>query len=53
LTFSLMSLISILEHQFIGIQSSDNMADSADAKQMLLTVDNKLDWPNGLIFVSI
>jgi hypothetical protein len=44
LTFSLMSLISILEHQFMGMQSPDIMADSIEAKQMLFTLDGKPDW---------
>jgi hypothetical protein len=39
--------------EFMGIQSPDIMADSVDAKQMLLTLNNKLDWPSGLIFASI
>jgi hypothetical protein len=47
-TFFLMSLISILEHQFMGIQSPDIMADSADTKQMLVTSNSELDWPNSL-----
>jgi hypothetical protein len=28
----------------MGIQSPDIMADSVDAKQMLLTLDSKLDY---------
>ena len=43
LTFSLMSSISILEQQFMGIQSPDIIADSTDTKQMLLTLNGKLD----------
>jgi len=53
LTFSLMLLISILEHQFVGIQSADIMADFVDAKQMLLALDSKLGWLNSLIFRAI
>ena len=45
-----MSFISL---EFMGIQSPNIMADSVDAKQMLLTLDSKLDWLNGLIFASI
>ena len=44
LTFSLMALISILEHQFMGIQFPDIMADSIDAKQMLVILNSKLDY---------
>jgi len=29
------------------------MADSVDAQQMLVTLNNKLDWRNGPIFASI
>jgi len=36
LTFSLISLISILEHRFVGIQSPEIMADSTEAKQVLV-----------------
>jgi hypothetical protein len=34
----------------MGIWSTDIMADSADAEQMLLTLNSKLDWLNGPIF---
>ncbi len=44
-----MSFISL---EFMGIQSPDIMADSVDAKQMLLTLNNKLDWLDGHIFAS-
>jgi len=41
----------------MGIQipafSQDIMADSVGAKQMLLTLNSKLDWPNGPIFTGI
>ena len=37
----------------MGIQSPDIMADSADTKQMLLTLHSKLDWLNSLIFGGI
>jgi len=37
----------------MGIQSPDIMADSIDAKQMLLTLNSKLDWLNSLIFANI
>lgn len=30
-----------IDLEFMGIQSPDIMADSVDAKQMLLTLDNK------------
>jgi hypothetical protein len=42
LTFSLMSLISILERQSTGIWSPDIMADSASLKQMLVTLKASL-----------
>jgi hypothetical protein len=45
-----MSFISL---ELIEIQSPDIMTDSPDAKQMLLTLDSKLDWLNGLIFTGI
>jgi hypothetical protein len=45
-----MSFISL---EFVGIQSPDIMADSANAEQMLLTLNGKLDWRNGLVFASI
>jgi hypothetical protein len=34
--------------RFVGIRSPDIMADSTDAKQMLLTLNSKLDWLNSL-----
>jgi hypothetical protein len=37
----------------MGIQSPDIMADSVDANQMLLTLNSRLDWLNGLIFCAI
>jgi len=42
--------MSFIDLEFMGIQSPDIMADSADAKQMLLTLSSKLDWLNSLIF---
>jgi hypothetical protein len=45
-----MSFISL---EFVGIQSPDIMADSIDAKQMLVTLNSKLDWLNGLMFASV
>ncbi len=45
--------MSFIDLEFMGIQSPDIMADSADAKQMLLTLNSKLDWLNGLIFYAI
>jgi len=45
-----MSFISL---EFMGIQSPDIMADSIDAKQMLVTLNSKLDWLNGRIFGGI
>jgi hypothetical protein len=35
----------------MGIQSPDIMADSVDAKQMLLALNSELDWLSGLIFL--
>jgi len=32
----------------MGIQTLDIMADSTDAKQILLTLNSKLDWFNSL-----
>jgi hypothetical protein len=32
----------------MGIQSPDIMADSADAKQMVLTLKSEVDWLNSL-----
>ena len=37
----------------MGILSPDIMADFVDAKQMLLTFEDKLGWLNGLIFCAI
>jgi hypothetical protein len=34
--------------EFMGIQSPDIMADSADTKQMLFILNSKLDWLNPL-----
>jgi hypothetical protein len=45
--------MSFIDLEFMGIQSPDIMADSIDPKQMLLTLNSKLDWRNGLIFASI
>ena len=45
--------MSFIGLEFMGIQSPDIMADSVDAKQMLLTTNSKLDWLNGLIFANI
>jgi hypothetical protein len=45
--------MSFIDLEFMGIQSPDIMADSIDAKQMLLTLNSKPDWLNGLIFASI
>jgi len=33
--------MSFIDLEFMGIQSLDIMADSVDAKQMLVTLDNK------------
>jgi hypothetical protein len=43
--------MSFIDLEFMGIQSPDIMADSVDAKQMLITLISKLDWLNGLIFL--
>ena len=40
--------MSFIDVEFMGIQSPDIMADSADAKQMLLTLNSKPDWLNSL-----
>jgi len=40
--------MSFIDLEFMGIQSPDIMADSIDAKQMLLTLNSKLDWLNSL-----
>jgi len=45
--------MSFINLEFMGIQSPDIMADSVDTKQMLLTLNSKLDWTNGLIFAGI
>jgi len=45
--------MSFIDLEFMGIQSPDIMTDSIDAKQMLLTLNSKLGWLNGLIFASI
>ena len=42
--------MSFIDLEFMGIQSPDIMADSIDAKQMLVTLNSELDWINGLIF---
>ena len=40
--------MSFIDLEFMGIQipafSQDIMADSFDTKQMLLTINSKLDW---------
>ena len=40
--------MSFINLEFTGIQSPDIMADSVDTKQMLLTLNSKLDWFNSL-----
>jgi len=45
--------MSFINLEFMGIQSPDIMADSIDAKQMLLTLNSKLRWPNNVIFYAI
>jgi len=45
--------MSFINLEFMGIQSPDIMADSVDAKQMLLTLNSKLGWLNGLIFDGV
>jgi hypothetical protein len=45
--------MSFIDLEFIGIQSPDIMADSVDAKQMLLTLNSKLGWLNGRAFAGI
>jgi len=45
--------MSFIDLEFVGIQSPDIMADSIDTKQMLLTLNSKLDWINGLIFPAL
>ena len=44
--------MSFIDLEFMGIQSPalllDIMADSVDTKQMLLTINSKLDWLNSL-----
>ena len=36
--------MSFINLEFMGIQLPDIMADSVDAKQMLVTLESKLDW---------
>ena len=45
--------MSFIDLESMGIQSPDIMADSTDAKQMLLTINSKPDWLNGRIFANI
>ena len=45
--------MSFIDLESMGIQSPDIMADSIDAKQMYLTLDNKLGWLNVLVFAGI
>ena len=45
--------MSFIHLEFMRIQSTDIMADSADAKQMLVTLNRELDWLNSLVFASI
>jgi len=45
--------MSFIDLEFMGIQSPDIMADSIDTKQMLVTLNSKLDWLNGLAFAGI
>ena len=45
--------MSFINLESMGIQSPDIMADSADAKQMLLILNSKLSRLNSLIFASI
>jgi len=40
--------MSFIDLEFMGIQSPDIMADSIDAKQMLPTINSKIDWFNSL-----
>jgi hypothetical protein len=40
--------MSFIDLEFMGIQFPDIMADSANAKQMILTLNRELDWPNSL-----
>jgi len=42
--------MSFIDLEFMEIQSSDIMADSIDAKQMLLALNSKLNWLNSLMF---
>lgn len=44
---------SFIDLEFMEIQSPDIMADSADAKQMLLTLSSKLDWLNPYILRNL
>jgi len=45
--------MSFIDLEFMGIQSPDIMADSIDTKQMLLTLNSKLGWLNGLVFPAL
>ncbi len=45
--------MSFINLELMGIQSPDIMADSIDAKQMLVTLNSKLDWLNGLIYAGV
>jgi hypothetical protein len=45
--------MSFIDLEFVGSQSPDIMADFADARQMFLTLGNKFDWINVLIFAGI
>ena len=40
--------MSVINLESEGIQTLDIMADSVDAKQMLLTLNSKLGWVNSL-----
>jgi len=39
-------MMSFINLEFMGIQSPDIMADSIDAKQMLVTLNGKIDQHN-------
>lgn len=45
--------MSFIDLESTGIQSLDIMADSLDAKQMVLTLRSEVDWLNGPIFINI
>ena len=45
--------MSFIDLEFMGIQSPDIMADSADTKQMLPTLNSNLNWLNSPIFARI